>query len=394
MKKIYTTILLLHISILTYAQGPEFTIDFEGATPLSNLPLGVTSVNPQDYYETPETPGVFSDSIVAYIANNSHYFIEEGGDLVRDELFTERNQFDNVVKDVEANKLLQTDYTGHIIIDELALGTDSYSIRLNLSVFGHRMGSTDCGIFTITGNDNGTYKDDRLTSRNGGFATGFGDTGGVGGATGFAYGTATPPYREIVITYNDTDKLYRIYIEGVEQIISDEAQTSGDWTDRKFYIGFSGRNSIGAGGSAEQQAVNGAPGLSHLDPSTGEFTSNAVRGADGRVSDLQMRMDNIQVYQRAISDVEVTTLYNGGTLSTKSISNETFNTYPNPVNDRLYFASKDVSSVDIYSILGAKISSQSVTDAVDMSNLKTGMYLVRFLDKNGVVLNTTKVLKN
>tara|TARA_R110001592_G_scaffold139136_1_gene358930 strand:+ start:2113 stop:2490 length:378 start_codon:yes stop_codon:yes gene_type:complete len=125
MKKIYATLLLLSISLFTYAQGPEFTIDFEGADPLTSLPAGITSVNPQDHYETPETPGVFSDSIVAYIAKNAYYFIEEGGDFVNDELFTERNQFDNVVKDVVGNKLLQTDYTGHVIIDEAALRTDS-----------------------------------------------------------------------------------------------------------------------------------------------------------------------------------------------------------------------------------------------------------------------------
>jgi len=381
MKKIYTMLLLLSISLFTYSQGPEFRIDFEGENPLANLPFGITSVNPQDHYETPEAPGVFSDSIVAYIAKNSYYFIEEGGDLVRDELFTQRNQFDNVVKDVIGNKVLQTDYTGHVVIDEQALGTGSYTVRLNISVFGHRMGGTDCGIFTITGNDNGTYKDDRVTSRNGGFTTGLGDTKGIGGALGFAYGQTEPPHREVVITYNDTDKLYRIYIEGVLQILSETPQTSGDWTDRKFYIGFAGRNSIGSG-----------DGIIHLDPTTGVFTSNGVRN-DGRVADLQMRMDNIEVYQRAISDAEVTTLYTGGTLSVNNQSKEIFNSYPNPVVDYLHFSSNDVYSVEVYNILGAKVSTQKDVKSVDMTNLNKGVYILKATNNETSNVSTIKVVK-
>ncbi|MEP5341624.1 MAG: T9SS type A sorting domain-containing protein [Algibacter sp.] len=382
MKKNYSTFVFLCFSFLAFSQTPSASVNFEAADPLNNLPAGITSINPQDFYETPETPGVFSDSIVAFIGNNSHYFIEEGGDLVNAELFTQRNQFDNVVKDVDGNKLLQTDYTGHVIIDETALGTSSYSVRLNLSVFGHRMTSTDCGIFTITGNDGGTYKDDRVTARNGGFTTGFGDNSGIGSTTGgFVYGTATPAYREIVVTYNDTDKLYRMYVEGVERLLSESAQTSGDWTDRKFYIGFNGQNSVKSTGTR------------HINPTTGAFTSNGVRG-DGRTADLQMRMDNIEVYQTALSQANITTLFGGGTLSTNSQTKEIFNTYPNPVKDRLYFSSRNVHSVEIYNILGAKVSSQTITDGADMNNLKSGIYLVKSIDENGLVLDTSKVIKN
>tara|TARA_R110001592_G_scaffold139136_1_gene358931 strand:+ start:2527 stop:3261 length:735 start_codon:yes stop_codon:yes gene_type:complete len=244
------------------------------------------------------------------------------------------------------------------------------------------MGGTDCGIFTITGNDNGTYKDDRITARNGGFTTGFGDTKGTGGALGFAYGQTEPPHREVVITYNDTDKFYRVYIEGVQQILSETVQTSGDWTDRKFYIGFAGRNSIGSG-----------DGISHIDPSTGNFTSNGFRN-DGRTSDLQMRMDNIEVYQRAISDAEVTTLFEGGTLSVNNQTKEIFSSYPNPVVDYLHFSSKEIYSVDIFNVLGAKVSSQKVINNVDMTQLNQGLYFVKAKNNKGLEISTIKVIKN
>ncbi|MDO5968860.1 T9SS type A sorting domain-containing protein [Flavivirga aquimarina] len=379
MKKIYSTLLLLSISFLTYSQGPEFTIDFEGADPLNNLPAGVTSIDPDN------TRG----NAALFVNTNGYMFETAGGAIVQQDVAAveDRAQFANTIFNDAGNNLLQTDYTGHIIINEIALGTDSYTVRLNLQVFGHTQSGTDSGIFTIVGNNGGTWEADWFTSRNGGFASGFGDTGGVGGSDGFQYGTVTPPYREIVITYNDTDKLYRIYIEGDLRITSEIAQTSGDWTNRKFYIGFAGRNSIGTAGTS------GLGGLSHLDPGTGEFTANAIRGQDGRNADLQMRMDNIEVYQRAISDADVLTLFNGGSLSTNNKTLESFNAYPNPVNDRLYFSSKNIYSVDIYNILGSKVSSQIVTDGADMSNLNKGVYLVKIKDKSGLELGTVKTVK-
>jgi hypothetical protein len=241
------------------------------------------------------------------------------------------------------------------------------------------MGSTDSGLITIVGDDAGTWKSDRITSRNGGFASGLGLA--AGGANGFPYGTAAPITSDVVLTYNSTDELYRLYKDGALKSTSSAAQASGEWDTRKVYIGFSGRNSIGNGDGVDQ-----------LSTTTGEFLANGVR-TDGRNADLQTRMDNIQVYQRAISDSEVTTLFGGGTLSANSQTKETFSSYPNPVNDRLYFSSRNVYSVDIYNILGSKVSSQIITDGADMSNLNKGLYLVKCKDENGLELVTVKAVK-
>lgn len=391
MKKRYLTALCLAVNFLGFSQAPQVTVDFEGTSPLTSLPAGITSVDPQDYDvvgEVSQTTSV-SDSIFVFVAANRPHFIEEGGDLIAVSSSQRRGQFNNVVKSVDGNNLLQTDYTGHVIIDETALGTGSYSVRLNLAVFGHSMGSTDCGIFTITGNDNGTYKDDRITARNGSFTTGL----GVTGQNAFAYNTDIAPYREIVFVYNDTDKLYRVYIEGVETLLSAEPQTSGDWTDRKFYIGFSGRSSIGAAGGDITQAIYGTPNTSHLDPTTGVFTKNGVRTSDGRAADVQMRMDNIEVYQTALSADNVSTLFSGGSLSSKVLKADGgISYYPNPVEDVLYFSSNDVSSVEVYNTLGVKILSQNVNSSLDMSNLSSGVYLVKAFESDNN-FSTIKVVK-
>ncbi|MDO7172379.1 T9SS type A sorting domain-containing protein [Mariniflexile sp. AS56] len=373
MKKIYSTILLLTLNFLVYSQGPEFTIDFEGTDPLNNLPSGVTSVDPDN------TRG----NVLAFVGANVYFFETDGGDIVQQDtgVVEDRAQFANTIFTDGGNKLLQTDYTGHIIINETALGTDSFTLRLNYMVFGHGMGSTDCGIITIVGNDAGVWKSDRITSRNGGFTTGL-DITAIGTATGgFPYGTVEPTSRDFVITYNATDKLYRLYKDGALSTTSTVAQPSGEWDTRKVYLGFSGRNSIGSG-----------DGVDHINTATGEFTANGVRN-DGRTADLQTRMDNIQVYQRAISDAEVTTLFNGGTLSAYSQTKEIFSAYPNPVVDYLNFSSKDVYSVDIYNILGAKVSSQNALNGVDMTKLNKGIYLVKTKNNKGLDLATIKVVK-
>ncbi|MFB9052741.1 leucine-rich repeat domain-containing protein [Formosa undariae] len=81
------------------------------------------------------------------------------------------------------------------------------------------------------------------------------------------------------------------------------------------------------------------------------------------------------------------------TLSIDSNEKAVFKSYPNPVNDRLYFSSKAIASVEIYNLLGSKIASQKVNDGVDTSALSKGMYLVRCQDAEGKNVATVKVIK-
>lgn len=67
--------------------------------------------------------------------------------------------------------------------------------------------------------------------------------------------------------------------------------------------------------------------------------------------------------------------------------------YPNPVVDYLHFSSNDVYSVEIYNILGAKVSSQKVLNGVDMSNLNKGIYIVKAKNNEGLNISSIKVIK-
>ena len=67
--------------------------------------------------------------------------------------------------------------------------------------------------------------------------------------------------------------------------------------------------------------------------------------------------------------------------------------FPNPTSDFFQLKNdKNVSSVAIYNIVGKEINSfnHSTSRMYDVSNLETGIYLVRFFDKK---LNTIKTIK-
>ena len=68
--------------------------------------------------------------------------------------------------------------------------------------------------------------------------------------------------------------------------------------------------------------------------------------------------------------------------------------YPNPVDDFFKLEGDNIHNVEIYNIMGAKIMSHDVSfsNAIDVANLSSGLYLVRVLDEdNNVVVK--KIIK-
>ncbi|WP_372756142.1 LamG-like jellyroll fold domain-containing protein [Mariniflexile sp.] len=111
-----------------------------------------------------------------------------------------------------------------------------------------------------------------------------------------------------------------------------------------------------------------------------------VRGFTGVIDDLR-------IYAGAGTDAFVLNLYSTTVLAVNIQSSELFNSYPNPVVDRLHFSSNTIHAVNIYSVLGSKISSQKVKDGVDMSNFPKGIYLVKCEDVLGQHVATIKAVK-
>ena len=81
-------------------------------------------------------------------------------------------------------------------------------------------------------------------------------------------------------------------------------------------------------------------------------------------------------------------------MSVESINNElNITLYPNPLQDILNIANAESGLlVTIYDALGKKVLSKQVTETMDVSSLKTGVYMVKLSDGNK--MSTHKMIKN
>ncbi|WP_405563410.1 T9SS type A sorting domain-containing protein [Polaribacter sp. Asnod6-C07] len=374
MKKKYLFLGLMLVGTLGFSQTAY--LDFEGTDPLNNLPTGITNVEP-------------TGTITIYRAPNLYYY--DGTTTLALETNTEEqtglSQSPNIIiTDSElGSKVIQLDYTGHLMIDENVIGEGDFSISMKYSAFGHRMGSA-ASILTIVGQDSSDgniWKEDRLLQKSGGWVYGLdlhigdgsGGNGTPGGSIKFANTNALPLYDYVTLTYTSSDQKYKLYKDGVLLSTSQTAQESGEWDNRKIFLGYMG---------------------SSLNQTTGLFDENSVSN-NGRTQDIQKRYDNIAIFNTALSDAEVLTLSNnGGVLSTKSITTEKdFEAYPNPVKNQLNFTSEKVSSVEIYNVLGSKIQvSKVVNGQVNTSQLSIGgIYFVKCINDIENVVKTIRIIK-
>lgn len=75
-------------------------------------------------------------------------------------------------------------------------------------------------------------------------------------------------------------------------------------------------------------------------------------------------------------------------------STENIDVYPNPANDVVYLRGDDIQYVEIYNSVGMKVVSKNVINAesIDITELVSGMYLLRAYDSNGII-STSKFVK-
>ena len=362
MKKIYTFLSILFFAITAFGQGAVFVIDFEGSNPLSNLPTGVTIV---DAFGT--DVNVRDLGSVSQVAN----VVSAGG---------------------TGTNTLKMDRQSHIILGEDALGNGSFSIVAKYEGSGNGDNSVTPAIGNVQGmgfmsvvyfgaeTSPSAWQIRRLEHR---FANG--QMNGLQmNTTTNAFGSRLPVrddllegMKHVVLTYNDTDGLFRLYIEGQQAAISgsNDVRLTGN-TDVNVYLSYR----------------SGA-----IDTSTGAVTPSF--NGSGETKDVKSEWDDISVFQRALSDQDVTDLFNGADPLTLSVQDPdnilSVSVHPNPVTDYLNFTGDSVTSIEVYDILGTKVFSR-VLDAnqtVDVSNLAAGLYLVKCSDNDAVNSTVFKIVK-
>lgn len=83
-------------------------------------------------------------------------------------------------------------------------------------------------------------------------------------------------------------------------------------------------------------------------------------------------------------------IYSNEILSTQDFENESFNVFPNPVNDELFITSNSISNnykIFIYSVNGKSILSLNNSElrhnSIDLQELKSGIYFIQIKGKQG-----------
>lgn len=132
----------------------------------------------------------------------------------------------------------------------------------------------------------------------------------------------------------------------------------------------------------QAKAINTQTGLFYLGATPQEIAT------------FQADIDDLQIYNGALSDSQVSNLYSNNTLSNTDFqqNNLQVSLYPNPVRNVLNIQlENEIKSVELYTIQGQKIM-QSKNKEIDLFHLNSGVYMIRVEDKNNGIV-TKRIVK-
>lgn len=315
----------------SYGKAPKFFLDFENASPLSNLPSGVTNVN--------------------------------GTNTVRVKNTTNYPAIPNAVQsDGAGGNELFLDFHGYLKVD-VPTPVNGFSLAYDY----RRNNANDdwwLGFLTFIGNDGSSNKLEQLLIKE------------WSGQLNFKGVDSSNPYPiwfdtdyKIVVTCSAAGTV-KVYVDNVLKM-SVPSTTINTWTNTSLLLSFKGSSFDGTNVTPE-----------------GDFASNA-RDARAFVDNVALYEGELSV-----ADVAQLFNTGNNTLSVKNQKISGLHIYPNPVAAILNFSSQDVKRVDIYSILGSKVMTTVITNAsADVSNLKSGVYFVNCLDIDGKIIDGIKMIK-
>lgn len=115
----------------------------------------------------------------------------------------------------------------------------------------------------------------------------------------------------------------------------------------------------------------------------------------GSIGFFSGAIDDLKIYNYALNQADVTSLYNTNALSTTSFSKNNLEAsiYPNPANDLLNIQmEKELKLATIYTVLGNQVLS-STDKQINVSSLSSGNYFVRIEAVDGAVTTQKIIIK-
>ena len=124
----------------------------------------------------------------------------------------------------------------------------------------------------------------------------------------------------------------------------------------------------------------------------GQYTQEVMTAATAAVTTAEAVIDNAysqEEVDQATADLRTAMeLFIPNPVSVNELLDDTFAMYPNPVKGMLQLDNiSNVQNISVYSITGRLIISQTNTDnslSLNLSELNTGMYIIKFSSENGV----------
>lgn len=99
------------------------------------------------------------------------------------------------------------------------------------------------------------------------------------------------------------------------------------------------------------------------------------------------KLDELRIYNRALTDAEILTLYQINTLDNPNLDfqSERLLFYPNPSKEIIYF-NETIKSAEIYDLTGKLIKTWLNDDKMNISSLPKGLYLLKVVDLNQKII--------
>jgi hypothetical protein len=119
-------------------------------------------------------------------------------------------------------------------------------------------------------------------------------------------------------------------------------------------------------------------------------STGLVAYQDAYLNNWNGKLDDIGVWNRQLTQQEITALYNGGTVGASDLSeSKSFSIYPNPTQNiiNIKVNPEDLGlPIKLFDIYGKVVLSKRIDQAdinLDLENLADGIYFIRFEDNKG-----------
>lgn len=213
----------------------------------------------------------------------------------------------------------------------------------------------------------------------------------VASAFPFSYGSSTNAYELAMYQNQFTINPYGIYSGQHIFIITDSNNYNALNAWNHYVVSYNGTTSKIYKDGALLSTLNVTHDAVY---NNGDIFKLGLLSANGATQYFNGAIDDLKIYNYALTDAQVTSLFNSNTLTSQNFNqnNLEVSLYPNPANDVLNIEmTNEVQSIEIYNIQGQKVKAANQKQ-INIADLANGMYMIKIQDAENAIA-TKKFMK-